>query len=161
MSVRQGGPFGPPPGDPWERFIDKIEVHPGGCWLWTGGRFANGYGRISWGRTNRHMPVLAHRLSYLLFHGWLPEGYELVLDHLCRVKHCVNPEHLEVVTAAENLHRGIGVHKDFCSRGHAMVGENVKIARHRGYEDWLCRECCLQAQRAYEARHPERKLRAR
>jgi hypothetical protein len=155
-------PYGPPPREPWERFIEKVEVASDGCWLWTGARFSNGYGRISWSRKqSKTMPVLAHRLSYLLFYGWLPDGYETVLDHLCRVKHCVNPEHLQVVSQGENLHRGVGVHKDFCSKGHAMVGDNLKIVRHRGYDDWLCQTCRLDVYRAYESRHPERKFRAR
>lgn len=67
-----------------------------GCWLWVGSRATNGYGRWS--------NLLAHRLVYELLVEPIPVG--LVLDHLCRVRPCVNPAHLEVVTLAENVRRG-------------------------------------------------------
>jgi len=81
-----------------ERFwakVDKTDT----CWLWMGSKSPYGYGRV---RVNRKIEV-AHRLSYALNGGDLIDG--LVLDHLCGVKNCVNPAHLEQVTNAENVSR--------------------------------------------------------
>lgn len=84
-----------------ERFWSKIEVSSTGCWLWTSTLNNRGYARFV--RARRRGFVLAHRYSYTQFVGPIPEG--LVLDHLCEVKHCVNPDHLEPVTNYENLRR--------------------------------------------------------
>jgi hypothetical protein len=67
-----------------------------GCWLWQRGIHHSGYAFVA--------RQLAHRYVYELHRGPIPEG--LTLDHLCRVRHCVNPEHLEPVTMTENLRRG-------------------------------------------------------
>jgi hypothetical protein len=77
-----------------ERFWPKVEK-TGTCWLWGGARDRGGYGVFE----NQK----AHRVSYVLSGGTIPEG--LQLDHLCFVRHCVNPEHLEPVTAKENTRR--------------------------------------------------------
>lgn len=88
------------------RFWSKVDKNgPRGCWLWIGKKDALGYGFIQtqsrphrkWGR--------AHRISYELLVGPIAEG--LVIDHLCRVTGCVNPSHLEPVTQAENMRRGV------------------------------------------------------
>lgn len=77
-----------------------------GCWLWLGELNSAGYGRISQGSNHNGTRVrsLAHRVSYELAKGPIPEGLEL--DHLCRVRCCVNPGHLEPVTRSENNRRG-------------------------------------------------------
>ena len=72
----------------------------GGCWLWLRSKSPDGYGWASLGNRT----YTAHRLVYRLTGHAIPEG--LVLDHLCRVRHCVNPAHLEPVTNRENLARG-------------------------------------------------------
>jgi hypothetical protein len=69
-----------------------------GCWIWQGGQNDQGYGTFFDGRTRR-----AHRWSFEHFRGPIPPG--MPLDHLCRVRLCVNPWHLEVVTASENARR--------------------------------------------------------
>jgi hypothetical protein len=86
--------------DPVRRFwrkVNKTET----CWLWTAGKAYWGYG---WFGVAHRTPVLAHRYSWELANGPVPEGLEL--DHLCRVTACVNPAHLEPVTHAENVRRG-------------------------------------------------------
>jgi hypothetical protein len=80
-----------------EWHADKTDT----CWLWTGTIANNGYGHIY----REGGPLMtAHRLSYEVHVGPIPDG--LTIDHLCRVRHCVNPDHLEPVTVAENNRRG-------------------------------------------------------
>lgn len=76
------------------RFISR-----GNCWEWIGAISTNGYGKT----TISNRTVSAHRAVYVLLVGPIPEGMQL--DHLCRVRHCVNPNHLEPVTAKENVRR--------------------------------------------------------
>lgn len=117
-----------------------------GCWLWTGSMRADGYGRMGIGGTE----YLAHRLSYEAFVGMIPEGLEL--DHTCRVRSCVNPDHLEAVTHGLNCQRGQGgqisgqqmLAKTHCPRGHPYVGENLYI-NFRGAR--VCRTCVRRVNR--------------
>lgn len=134
---------------PSREWWEKIERSESGCWLWTGQVDAAGYGR--WGaRTTGSR--LAHRRVYELVVGRIPVG--LVLDHLCRVRHCVNPEHLEPVTQRENLRRGNGwaglqARKTHCPSGHPYEGDNL-LVDGRGHRQ--CREC----RRAAQARRRDR-----
>ena len=118
-------------GTPEERFWPKVEITES-CWLWTAGRVWNGYGRFK--VAGRH--VYAHRFAYELLDGPIPDG--LQLDHLCRVRHCVNPAHLELVTNRENSLRGesfsaINAAKTHCPQGHPLTPENlVPSALRRG-----------------------------
>lgn len=83
-----------------ERFWSKVEKTDG-CWLWTSTTNENGYGRFSIKRRF----VSAHRLAYEMTVGPIPDG--LTIDHLCRVRSCVRPEHLEAVTLQENCLRRV------------------------------------------------------
>lgn len=83
-----------------ERFWVKVEK-TSSCWIWTGSRNGRGYGLF--GASSGGAPVRAHRFSYELRFGPIPEGMQL--DHLCEVKACVNPDHLEPVTNEENSRR--------------------------------------------------------
>lgn len=93
--------------DPVIRFTDKINPDPDtGCWFWAASLDGRGYGQFV---IKRGKIVRAHRLSYEIFVGPIPEGLDL--DHLCREPRCVNPDHLEPVTRAENVRRGLSVTK--------------------------------------------------
>lgn len=85
-------------------FTGPVPAHRpdlGECWLWTGGRQRTGYGRFGIGQSYK---VLAYRFAYEFCVGVVPAG--LTLDHLCRIRLCVNPWHLEPVTHLENVRRG-------------------------------------------------------
>lgn len=102
----------------------KTRVTPDGCWFWEAYKSPDGYGRLQ----VPGMGQLAHRVSYLVFVGPIPEGTSL--DHLCRNRACVNPAHLEPVSWRENILRGEGVaahraRQTHCKRGHEFVEENV------------------------------------
>ncbi len=86
----------------WDIYADKILPEPNsGCWFWMGGLSERQYGVIY---PSRGTNVRAHRVAYEMTRGPIPDG--LVLDHLCRVHCCVNPDHLEAVTQGENVRRG-------------------------------------------------------
>lgn len=78
--------------------------HLGNCWRWTGNHNSAGYGMIFPGTDAQARMVLAHRVSYELAHGPIPEGYDI--DHLCRVTDCLRVEHLEAVPHSVNIQRG-------------------------------------------------------
>ncbi len=77
--------------------IDEVT----GCWNWSGARHPSGYGRLKVGGKQ----LYAHRYMYEKVRGRIPDGR--VIDHLCRNRSCVNPDHLEVVTQTENMRRGL------------------------------------------------------
>ncbi len=125
------------------QFEEQYEVQAGGCWLWTSKLNNVGYGtmKIFGGY------ALAHRLSYELFVGSIPEG--LVIDHLCHNRACVNYEHLEPVTSRENILRGKGLAaqnavKTHCPKGHPLSGDNVRYCAGRRRQ---CRTCSIESQR--------------
>lgn len=123
-----------------ERIRANSRVNPEtGCWEWTGPLWM-GYGRTS----VKHRTRKAHRVAYEIWKGPIPEG--MTIDHLCRVTHCVNPDHLEAVTLAENIHRGNGIAttnaaKTHCLRGHPLSGSNLRITKRGGSLCRVCRTC--------------------
>lgn len=111
-----------------------IEVSPSGCWLWTQSRSRDGYG---WASLNNRTHQ-AHRLAYELLVGKPPVG--MVLDHLCRIRHCVNPSHLEPVTNRENLERSTLTTTGMktCVKGHELSelrGQRRCLTCLADYED--------------------------
>lgn len=130
-----------------EALADRFEILDSGCWEWQGGRLPQGYGQFSW----RGVGKSAHLWSWLVSVGPIPEGLEL--DHLCRNRGCINPDHLEPVTHAENVRRGkpckgadhhYGA-RTHCPKGHPYAGENLRI--YSGHRQ--CRICNRERARAW------------
>ncbi|KKN74894.1 hypothetical protein LCGC14_0386430 [marine sediment metagenome] len=109
------------------------------CWLWRGVT-SQGYGRSPIRCDGKYIYALAHRVAYEELVGPIPEG--LQLDHLCRVRNCVNPAHLEAVTSGENTRRGDtgknNAIKTHCPKGHPYDEENTRILPN-GWR--VCKEC--------------------
>lgn len=131
---------------PLLRFFEKVLIDPvNQCWLWLGATNPGGYGDLFPGRGRRRQS--AHRFSYETFIGNVPTGLDL--DHLCRVRSCVNPWHLEPTTRKENLRRGKGgapgaqiraeqqLRRTHCKRGHEYNELNTRTSR--GHRE--CRIC--------------------
>ncbi len=125
------------------RLADRLIPEPNtGCWLWLGYVNNQGYGVI--GKKHKQR---AHRLVYECLVGPIPSG--LQLDHKCRVRSCVNPDHLEPVTNRENTLRGQcgdvnrarRLSRTHCSKGHPFEGENLKILRVAHTASGTLREC--------------------
>jgi hypothetical protein len=112
-----------------EIFNSSYSVNENGCWVWKNSS-SHGYGSIALNRTIYR----AHRVSFKIFKGDLVPG--LVIDHTCRNKACVNPEHLRQVSQKENLQRTKKL-KEVCKRGHFLKGENLYM---KGSQR-TCREC--------------------
>lgn len=117
------------------RFDNKVNKTRG-CWLWTAGTDCGGYGVF---RLNGKIRK-AHRVSYEMAYGAIPNG--LTLDHLCRTRRCVRPEHLEAVSLKTNILRGaapsaINARKTECNRGHVFNEANTYAFR----SNRQCRLC--------------------
>lgn len=134
------------------RFIAKVEMAgPDECWLWKAS-LRLGYGRIWVGGSL----LSAHRVAYERATGPIKDG--LCLDHLCRIKHCVNPSHLDQVTQKENVRRGeagmINKSKTHCFRGHSFSGNNLYVYKSsNGREQRRCRSCwSINSKNSYQAK---------
>jgi hypothetical protein len=133
-----------PPMQRFWRYVEKTDT----CWLWTGGLKNNGYGNFFDGKRT----VVAHRWLWSSINGE-PKGE---IDHLCRVRNCVNPAHLEDVTRQVNVLRGIS----FCARNavktHCPNGHPYDI-KDNGRRCSVCRRVSLRlAGRKYDAKRVRR-----
>jgi hypothetical protein len=119
------------------KWQQHIRITPAGCWEWTDRLDSDGYGR--WGMS------LAYRRLYLLLVG--PIGTGLQLDHLCRNRPCVNPEHMEPVTALVNSRRAaLARFPELCKWGHRLEA----LPRRGKFR--VCKQCDVRRQREYQAR---------
>lgn len=129
-----------------ERYFEKGT--PEECWVWRGGLKPNGYGQFGLDRQRRS--AYAHRVAYTLYVGPIPDG--LTLDHLCRNRRCVNPSHLEPVTAVENFRRAMAA-RTHCANGHPY-DESTPI--RQGARN--CAICTARSRKLGEQRRRERAL---
>lgn len=121
-----------------DRFLSKIYYHPSGCWEWTGWKNKDGYGMFD---VTSNTKRLAHRYSYSIFLQDLQSA--ITLDHSCKNIRCVNPLHLEPMSAKENglkgnTLQGINKRKTHCIRGHAFSSTNT-LTHYKNKR--VCREC--------------------
>lgn len=129
-----------------EKFMGKVTPEPtSGCWLWVGYTDTQGYARFWNGRRYER----AHRWSFKMFVGAIPKGR--VIDHLCRVRSCVNPLHLEAVTNEVNVLRGEGTsavnkRKTHCIRGHSFAEHGGR--QRKGRKCLLCEKAYFKERRA-------------
>ena len=145
----------------WLRFMEKVSLgekclctpeKPHTHWLWQGCTGHNGYGQFKWRGAARR----AHRFAYIALRGDILSGYEL--DHLCRIRNCVNPQCVEVVTHQTNQLRGKGIIADnagktHCPRGHRYSGEKITKSHGRKKTERICRECRAIHNRTYTSKH--------
>lgn len=144
-----------PYGRPFNRDLDTDAVQgplPTACWMWRWAKCPKGYAQY---HANGH--IRAHRAVYEMFKGTIPSG--LQLDHLCRNRACVNPDHLEPVTARENILRGESIQaknarKTHCASGHEYAGENLYLMPRGGR--W-CRACNRERRKRYVVRQREKR----
>ena len=126
-----------------ERIEAKV-VKTDHCWFWTGRPNRDGYGVIGITENGRKKNHMAHRASYEAFVGPIPHG--MVIDHLCRNRACVRPEHLEPVLHEVNVRRGASTERGtHCGNGHEFTKANTRWVR-------VCITCSDAARGRWKAR---------
>lgn len=128
-------------------------INTNDCWLYAGLINTDGYGIIYVKDNDKYLKLRVHRIMYEAYKGEIPQG--LILDHLCRVRSCINPNHLETVTDKVNVLRGVGMgalnaKKTHCKQGHSY--EDAFITK-QGYRK--CRQCMRKWR--YNNRHKDSK----
>ncbi len=137
-----------------ERFWSKVDAE-GDCWIWIGAIGNHGYGVFceTGARSGQRKTRTAHRYAYEALVGPIPDG--MTLDHLCRTRPCLNPDHLEICSLSENVRRAQAgraklrpkpqkVRKErqprtHCRQGHPFSGDNLYVVPGRGQR--TCRTC--------------------
>lgn len=134
---------------PFDKVMRRVDKQVEGCWLYTGALMVDGYARVK--DASSDLALLVHRVVYTELVGPIPDG--LVLDHLCRVRNCVNPKHLEPVTGAENLRRGVRARlgeRTHCSEGHELTPENTVFQRRTTQSGVTMTPLCRTCKNAYD-----------
>lgn len=121
------------------RLLSKIEISESGCWISLYSTGSHGYSQIGWQQGKKVTMKLGHRVSWEAANGPIPDG--MTVDHVCRVRRCINPEHLRLMSNLENARGGGGLH----------IGKPVPLGRKcgKGLHELLkypsgavgCREC--------------------
>lgn len=128
-----------------ERFVSRHIVNEAGCWVWQGGLVKGGYAQLSINGSRQY----AHRVAYEMYKGKIPDHLEI--DHKCRVRNCVNPEHLEAVSHQENMKRSTAGKpnrvKTHCPAGHPYSGQNLYIQPSNNSR--ICRICMKKSGRKF------------
>lgn len=125
-----------------DALIDKAYEDEFGCWIWEKGFTNSGYAKA----TVNYKTVLVHRFMYENLVGPIPEGMQL--DHLCRDKRCINPDHLEPVTLQENMNRRNSYVIE-CKHGHSLTRDNLYITPDGRRQ---CKTCRREAVARYDGR---------
>ena len=140
--------------------MSKVAIDENKCWNWTGHITKNGYGVTSISSKQ----YMAHRYTYEWKFGKIKDG--LVIDHLCRNRKCVNPDHLEAVSLQENINRGLlgnlkhlrdmpySKTRTHCPLGHELIGDNLYITK-RGFKS--CQICSKEYQKKYREKNKKLK----
>lgn len=133
------------------RLVARTVVTPGGCWEWTGRRDRDGYGRMKVIDAGVKRETGAHRAAWIAYRGAISDA-ELQTDHLCRVRHCVNPDHMELVTNQVNSSRADHSNKAGRSGPRPRSAAQKRCGKHgradgyirtspSGEVRWICRPC--------------------
>lgn len=136
----------------WARLLERVVIDEHGCWIFKGATNSRGYGLVCSGRKGKS--ILTHRLAVIVRDGSIPDG--MTVDHqchdaqtcapaTCQHKRCVNPEHLKVMTIAENTARRW--ESGLCSKGHELTRRTKGKRRQRE-----CLTCKADYMRDYLAR---------
>lgn len=133
------------------RFLEKVKIEGEGHWLWEGSINQAGYGRF-WYKT---VVWLAHRWAFTHWRGNIPPYH--VLDHTCKIHHCVNPDHVQPVPLAVNTARGDSItaqntRKDACKWGHPFTPSNTYSPP--GSKTRMCKACLKRNNQQHYRKHP-------
>ena len=145
---------------PIDHYLARCTTDSNDCWLWPGSQ-TNGYATIGVIVNGKSTTRRLHRLVYESMRGPIPKG--LQIDHLCRVRNCVNPAHMEPVPPRVNTLRGVGpaavnAVKTHCPRGHALKGDNLFIQHYKsGGKGRSCKKCRSDAYQEWVRKNPERR----